>query len=81
MNDRKINHTNVLTCCLKLTRNLERRIIVRRLACTSYFKKETNNEPQTKQVTIASYCRETFDAVIEFLRTIYDDMDLVSKKK
>ncbi|XP_055306610.1 protein rotatin homolog, partial [Sitodiplosis mosellana] len=69
------DYTSALTCCLKLTQNLTRRITMRRVSSLYVAKREHTTK---QQVTIGSYCYKTFDAVLDFLRNIYADSDLAS---
>ncbi|XP_055312030.1 uncharacterized protein LOC129574273 isoform X2 [Sitodiplosis mosellana] len=66
------DQTSTLTCCLKLTQNLARRITMRSDS-TLYVAKRKHT---TKQYKIGSYCFKIFDAVLKLLRKMYTDPNL-----
>lgn len=77
--DDAVNKVHLLNCCSQLTKNLDRRVTVRRLAKTYYCKPTTATvAAPAKQVTIGTYCYETFCAVLRYLQEIYATNKLVN---
>lgn len=77
-NDAVVSKTHLLDCCLQMTKNLERRVTVRRLSKTYYSQPAHNSAAPPKQVTIGTYCYETFRAVLSYLQEIYTTNQLVN---
>lgn len=75
--DANVIKVHLLNCCLQLTKNLERRVTVRRQSKTYYYKSSTAITAPPKQVTIGTYCYETFRAVLKYLQEIYTTSELV----
>ncbi|XP_031630428.1 uncharacterized protein LOC116345312 [Contarinia nasturtii] len=67
------DYTTALTCCLKLTRSLARRVTMRRVSSMHVALKEHLTR---KQITIGSYCYKTFEAVMSLLQNTYTDSNL-----
>lgn len=75
--DANVNKSHLLNCCIQLTKNLERRVTVRRLSKTYYSKPAFTAATPPKQVTIGTYCYEIFRAVLGYLQEIYNTNQLV----